>query len=77
MHSSKQFQDLLKPVGGLREVWRVDDVGPDVDHLVKILLADVLDLAELAVLRVVIGVEVSPVQNLIRVRKLGFDLREF
>ena len=76
MHVAEDVEDFLQTVRALREVGRVDDVRADVDDLVHVVFADVLNLAEVAVMRVVVDVEEAPVQNLVRDRDLSLILRK-
>jgi len=76
MHVAEDVEDFLQTVRALREVGRVDDVRADVDDLVHVVFADVLNLAEVVVVRVVVDVEVAPVQNLVRDRDLSLILRK-
>jgi len=73
---SEYVKDLLQTVSTLGKEWRVDDVRSDVDESVHVSGADVRHFFVLAVVRVVVDVEKSPVKHVIRDRDLDLILKD-
>ena len=68
---SEYIQNLLQSVSALSQEGCPDVVGTQVDHLVEVLGADILDFFVLSVVGVVVHVEAPPVEQLVSDRDLG------
>lgn len=75
VHVAEDVQDLLQAVGALCNEGCLDHIRPNVDHAVEVFVADFRHIFVLPVRRIVVLVELPPVQDVLGNRNLKLILK--
>ena len=75
MHVPEDFKNFLQSVSALGQERRVNNIRPDVNQFIDVVLANLCHFFKLAIVAVVINVKQTPVQYFVRRRNLSLILK--